>query len=128
MFLGPIDRSGLINCVPGLVPHLCSALARDLDWIPESHPCPAVFVSFHAPLVHAVHDVHPLVAAFDRALPGLAAEEPHGPGLIFEHVHHPVAAAACAGQPERPAGVALSVGYPAVFDSSPEELFVLSAS
>lgn len=127
--------------VPGLDHHLCTALARGHDRVPARYPCPAIFVPGIAALEPAAHAVAvlPWAAVSVPVPPDRAAEEGCSPGLISGSVHHPAAAAACAGQPDRPAEAELNAGVPAALDLSfdglpvfPAEqvqaLFVLSAA
>lgn len=75
-------------CDPGLVPHLCSDLARGPDWVP------VIFVPALATVAIAAHAVKRPAAAYDPGIPGLAAEEKRGSGQISEGFRHPAAAAA----------------------------------
>jgi hypothetical protein len=61
-------------CVPGLVPHLCSVLARGPDWGPAVPPYPALYVPGLAPLVPAAHAVEALAAAVAVELLAVAVE------------------------------------------------------
>jgi hypothetical protein len=83
---------------------------------------------FHPPgalaatLVPAAHAVQPPAAASDPSMPVLAAEGGVGPGLVSERFRHPGVVAASVCQLDRPAGVALNAGYPAVLDFLSEAL------
>ena len=144
MFFGLKDNSGLINCVPGLGPHLSAALVPGLPWAPVTSPYPAilapaadavrppaaasdpglpgfvalaaVFAPVLAALAPAAGAVRPPAAASDPGLPGLAAGQGPGPGPVSECFRYPGAAAACVRRLERPAGAELNAGFPAALD------------
>jgi len=73
-------------------------------------------------LVAAVYAVLPPGAVSAPEVPDLAAVEGGGPGLISDTLRCPDVVAACEGQTDRPAGVALNAGSPVALDSLSEVL------
>src|SRR5471032_2486090 len=66
-------RDQIICRVPGPARHLCSVLARGLDWVPAMSLCPAVFVHALEPQAPAVAADHSAAAAADQSAASAAA-------------------------------------------------------